>query len=538
MTANRQASPIVTQAAPDGADVPPLIRGLMSAAAFPHAVSGVQLVQTHISWVLLTGDYAYKIKKPVRFSFLDFSTLERRETACREELRLNRLMTPELYLDVVPIVAGEGGPKLACTGIPIEYALRMRQFSQHLQLDRLLQAGELQAADLAAFGGELARLHAAARQAAIGSAFGEPAAAHATVLECVHDLRRGAPGLDLHADLDAIEHWLSQAYSRLARLLLNRKMEGRVRECHGDLHLPNLVKLDGAVRAFDRIEFSEELRWIDVISDIAFLVMDLDQRGHPALASGFLNAYLETGGDYQGMRLLNYYLVYRALVRAKVALIRCRGACTGQRDADAVECARYVQWAARRVGERRHALLLMHGFAGSGKSWLSRELAAVLPAVQLRSDVERKRLNGLGSLQRSGSAVGAGIYTSSAGQQVYSRLAACAEDIIEGGATALVDAAFLKRADRQRFMALARRLRVPFAIIDCRASQDVLERRVAERLRLKSDASEAGPEVLHMQRVTDEPLDREELTRTLSIDTAISPSIPGLVEQLRNLPGM
>lgn len=516
----------------DGIGEPPrLIQALLRAQAYPHAAGGIRLVETHISWVLLTGAFAYKLKKPLRFSFLDFSTLEQRRQACLEELRLNRRLAPDLYLDVVPISGTADEPCVGGTGTPIEWAVKMREFPQEDQLDHRLAAGRLDAGELEDFGRRLAGFHASAPSATAETPFGEPERVHAPARENVDDLLAQARGEPERSRLAALRDWTETQFIRLRAALAQRKRDGFVREGHGDLHLANLVRWGGGIVAFDCIEFNPALRWVDGVSDVAFLVMDLIYRGHRDLAYRFLNAYQETSGDYAGVRVLRYYLVYRALVRAKIAMIRSAGA--ADRIADEQSVRAHLELAHSWTVDTRPALILMHGFSGSGKTRLSAAVTPLLPAVRLRSDVERKRLHGLEATQASGSGMASGIYSPAASERTYERLAQLAEAVLAGGETVVVDAAFLQRGQRQPFLALARRLGLPWMILDCQAPVEELRRRVEARSRHGRDASEADRVVLDHQLVSAEPLDIAECANTLGIDTSLPYAPPSIALTLR-----
>lgn len=492
---------------------PPPIRGLLRAAAYPHAVAAVRVVETHISWVLLTGQYAYKIKKPVKLHFLDFSTLALRRAACQEEVRLNRRLAPELYLGVVPIAGDAANPRIDGAGPPFEYAVRMREFPQEAQLDRRLAAGKLGGDELEAFGRRLAAFHAQAASAAADDEYGAPERVHAPVRENFRDLQADERVAADRPALSALRDWSEREFERRRATLAARKHAGRVREGHGDLHLANLAWVGGEVLAFDCIEFSPALRWGDVTADVAFLFMDLRFRGRADLASRFLNGWCEACGDYDAVRMLRYFIVYRALVRAKIALLR------GGADAAATASA-YIDFAQRWSAPPRPRLILMHGLSGSGKTAVSGALLERLPAIRVRSDVERKRLHGLAAHARSGSAVGRGIYTAAASDRTYARLAEAAAAALDGGETAIVDAAFLQRAQRERFYALAREYGVPCAVVACRAPTAELERRVSARAQAQRDASEADRQVLAAQLAQVEPLEPGECARLIGVDTA------------------
>jgi aminoglycoside phosphotransferase family enzyme len=279
----------------------------------------VELVDTHISWVLLTGKYAYKVKKPVKFPFLDFTSLERRKKFCDEELRLNRRLAPALYLDVVPIGGTVENPRIG--ELPaIEHAVKMRQFPGTALVDRKLATGDVSAQDFLAFAETLASFHAHLEPASPDTRFGSAEIIVRTALSNFRELESASD--DRNVDVLApIGDWSAAGCARLEATFTRRKSGGAIRECHGDLHLKNLAHLDGRIVAFDALEFEPELRWMDVMSETAFVTMDLIAHDRNDLAHELLSRYLECSGDYAGFDVLPFYLVYRALVRAKVAAL-------------------------------------------------------------------------------------------------------------------------------------------------------------------------------------------------------------------------
>lgn len=266
-----------------------LIRALQDEALYDHPVTGFTVVETHISWVMLTGDFAYKIKKPVNLGFLDFSTLEKRRFYCEEELRLNRRLAPQLYLAVVAITGTVDKPRLNGEGKVIEYAVKMRQFDQARQFDRLLARGRLRAEHIDRVAALIAAFHRRAAAAATDSLYGSPELVWQPVAENHDQILPLLRDTDDEARLRRIQAWFEQQFTRHRPLFLRRKAEGRIRECHGDLHLANIALFDHEVVIFDCLEFNDRLRWIDVISDAAFLVMDLQSRGQAPLGWRFLN---------------------------------------------------------------------------------------------------------------------------------------------------------------------------------------------------------------------------------------------------------
>jgi len=505
---------------PEPVDRAALLRALQRARAYPHHVKRIEHLGTHISDVFLTGDYAYKLKRPLNLGFLDFSSLARRRFYCEEELRLNRRLAPELYLAVVPITGTASNPCVGGGEPVIDYAVQMRQFDQRGMLERLAAGGELTAAAVDAIADQVADFHAGLPPVPMETDYGTAAQIIAPMLQNFEQLQPLVESDAEREGLGKLREWTQSRHGEFAELFEMRRRDGFVRECHGDLHLGNIVLVDGRVRIFDCIEFNPQLRWIDVVNEAAFLAMDLIQRGYTGLAYRFLNRYLEHTGDYAGVRLLRYYMVYRALVRAKVAAMRAAQsgveATTQTRLKD--KCRAHIELAQRLANDARPILLVMHGFSGSGKTVLSQIALEVFGAMRVRSDVERKRLHGLAAGVRTNSGVGEGIYAASAGQATYENLAALAEHIIESGFPAVVDATFLKRHQRAQFQALAARYNVPFAILDVQAADSTLRRRIALRATSGTDASEASEAVLERQLATQERLTSEERVWTRSFD--------------------
>lgn len=489
-----------------------LIAALCDRSLFPHPVSRVEHLETHISHVLLAGSFAYKIKKPVNLGFLDFSDLHSRRHYCEEELRLNRRTAPALYLEVIPICGSENRPVWNGDGPAIEYALKMRRFSQDALLSNVLARGELGSDRIDALAEKIAVFHGEIERANKTTVFGEPWMIEQAARQNLNQLAQLLKS-DF-AVLDSARAFTERAHSRLAETFRHRKRDGFVRECHGDLHLNNISLFDGDIALFDCIEFNAELRWIDVMSEVAFVVMDLVARGRDDLGFRLLNAYLERTGDYAGLSVLSYYLAYRALVRAKVEALRDKEFETAGTE-DRVR--RYLLLAQRLAQAGRPAIIITHGLSGSGKTTLTQ--SPELKAIRVRSDLERKRLFGLPSSARTGTAIEEGLYSVATNADTYAALERLARAVAEAGFPAIVDAAFLKRAQRSRFQKLAAALDVPFVILDCRAPETVLRARVAERTRRGGDPSDADLAVLEHQLATREPLSSDELSSTVVFDS-------------------
>jgi aminoglycoside phosphotransferase family enzyme/predicted kinase len=493
-----------------------LVSGLLNPAAYPHPVERVERIDTHISTVLLAGDFAYKIKKPVDLGFLDFSSLAKRHRSCLEEVRLNRRTAPRLYLDVVPIVATPTGPRVGIVGgDPVEYAVRMHRFDPGCTLDHVAARGELTGELIDRLADVVARLHAEAVVAPPG--FGTSEVAQRLADAGIGAIRDQVQSAADRARLDALAAWSTAEWRARAAQMDARAAAGFVRECHGDLHLANIVLLDDAPVPFDGIEFNDELRFIDVICDVAFTFMDLVDHGVPHFAWRFVSRYLEQTGDYEGLSVLRYYAVYRALVRAEVALIRHRQPQL-KRQVRLREHASFEQYLAlaERLGRPgAHALVVMTGLSGSGKSTVALELAQRLGGVRVRSDVERKRLFGFAPKDRTDGRV----YSREATARTYDRMAQVARATFLAGVPAIVDGAFLKRAERDRFRALARELGARFTLVSCEAPEEILRARVVARNRTGRDASEADVDVLERQMEWQERPGPDEEADSIRVDT-------------------
>lgn len=517
-----------------------LIARLQDAALYPHPVDGFTILQTHISWLLLTGAYVYKIKKPLDLGFLDFSTLDKRRHYCYEELRLNRRTAPAIYLDVVCVTGSARSLSLDGSGMPIEYAVKMRQFPQQARLDRVLERGELLPEHMDDLAQRLVEFHAAAASAGERSSFGTPQRVYHPVVENFTQMRESISDPTNRRRLERLQAWSKTAHTRLETRLVQRHAAARVRECHGDLHLANLALLDGRVVPFDCLEFNEHLRWIDVMSELAFLIMDLDDRRQSSLGHRVLNAYLQGSGDYAGLEVLRYYLVYRALVRAKVACIRLNqpDLPSAERQAAVTEYRAYLALAELYTQPRPTAIIITRGCSGAGKTSTTAELLEPLGLVRLRSDVERKRLYGLGAMARSGAAPGAGIYTPQAGVRTYARLTELAEIGVRSGYPMLVDATFLARAQRAPFRELAERRGVPFLLLDFQVPDALLQQRVRARHIAGTDASEANLQVLARQLESYQPLDPEERKTALTVDLELADDSARLAANIAERAGL
>ena len=494
-----------------------LLKAMQQADFYDHPVAEVELIETHVSWVFLAGDFVYKVKKPVNFGFLDFSTLAKRQHFCLEELRLNRRFAPQLYLEVKTI-GGDPACPIMGESPALDYAVKMRRFEQKNQLDRMLATGRLNVEKLRSFAAMVAGFHQAASVAEPEQSYGNPQSVLEPVLENFQQISPLLPAAERRR-LNELEQWSRNAFNKLHGLFLRRKTDGMIRECHGDLHLANMAWVDDEPLLFDCIEFNENLRWIDVINDIAFLVMDLDDRGQKKLGWHFLNHYLQESGDYQGLLLLRFYEAYRAMIRAKVTCLRLAqpGLSAAEVEQDRKLYQSYLALAHSYTEHPPKGLIITHGLSGSGKSTFVRELAAICGAVHLQSDKERKRLHGLTATANSHSPPGGGIYSARSSVTTYERLQRLAEAVISAGYPVVVDATFLKKQQRDQLRSMATNLQIPLVVLDFPVPESELRRRIQGRTRQGADASEANAEVLDWQVVEQQPLDEQEQQTTITV---------------------
>lgn len=510
-----------------------LISALQEPSVYPHPTSTIQVLETHISWVVLTGDYVYKIKKPVDFGFLDFTSLAKRKQYCEAELTLNARSAPDLYLELVTITGSPDKPKLAGSGSAIEYAVKMKQFESGKLFSELSSAGQLDFEHINVLAEQIAEFHQCVDTASIDSLYGQPSQLFEPMQQNFDLIRQFIVEPEQRAQLEQLEAWTQSSFERLTPVLVHRKASGYIRECHGDMHLGNITLLRNRATLFDCIEFNANLRWIDVISDVAFLVMDFEDHELPHFANRFLNNYLELTGDYSGLKLLNFYKCYRALVRAKVALLTLNSG--GQNEAQKGvlmrQYQRYIDLAESYTGLTDRVVMTMHGLSGSGKSTVSTRLVDLLGLIRIRSDIERKRLFGLSAKQRS--QVTDKLYSDAATHKTYERLCELGAEVLDSGFSVIVDATNLKRWQRQAIQVFANERAVPVCIADCQAPMPLIEAWIQKRKAENQDASEADLAIVARQQEIQEPLSEEERIHTFVIHGDILAQTDKLVRKIK-----
>jgi len=510
------------------------VQGLKNPHCYPHPADQVRVVETHISWVVLTGSYAYKIKKPVTYSFVDFSTLERRRWFCEEEVRLNRRLAPEVYLGVVPMTGSPAHPQIEGQGAPFEFAVKMKQFSSDQDIPDILTSGKKAEACISQLADRIATFHAKIEKADEDSPYGTSTMVWQPIQECLQEIPLQLLTPHTQELLSRIEQWIQTEWRKLADVLSSRKQEGCIRECHGDLHLGNIAIFEGNVCVFDALEFEPRLRWIDVMSEVAFMVMDLENQGHQDLAFLFLNRYLELTGDYEGLRVFRLYQVYRALVRAKVAGLRSAQLAehSGEEEKATCELLGYLELAHRLTTGTTPALILMHGVSGTGKTTVSTEIIKAIAAIRIRSDVERKRLFGEG-LGPKENVPEAGLYQSNMTVRTYEQLRNLAKTLLEAGFSVVVDATFLQQQQRALFRRLAQEQGCAWCVVDVFAPEAVLAERIEQRSRDGHDASDATVEVMKRQQDNQESFTPEEQAHVIRVDSSDPKAIWHAISQLK-----
>ena len=480
--------------------------------------SGIQkVIETHISYVLLDGHHAYKIKKPVNLGFVDFSSLEKRKFYCAEEIRLNKRLAADLYIGVITITGPETKPEINGKGQILEYAVKMKQFSPENELSCLIENPIDLTKPFHKFCIALAVFHEGVGVADQKSCFSNGANISSRNIQNFEsiDLDSITPG-----EVETLAHlkkWTLISLQNNNDTFIKRLEGGRVRECHGDLHLGNLVYIDSEIIAFDCLEFNEQLRWIDVASELAFLIMDLFAKNKPELARRCLNWYLEESGDYDLIPLLQHYLVYRAMVRAKVSFLA--------RDADTTlknrkQFQHYLELANRLSSPKNiPKLIITHGFSGCGKTWVTDQIIAQSNCIRLRSDIIRKHLYGIGIRDSSKNQTTINIYSKNSDVKTYTYLERATRKILSAGYPVIVDATFLSKTNRNAFKSLAASMNIDFHILDLHADTAILEKRIRKRQESGTDASEAGIAVLKKQLTSAEPLDQFEQEKSIRLDS-------------------
>ena len=485
---------------------------------YPHAVVGkIEWIQTHASYVFLTGEYAYKIKKNVDFGFLNYSTLEKRKHFLETELKLNQKIAPELYLDVVSI--GSQGDRFIFNSSDniIEYALKMRQFPQENLFSNLLKADKLSFENLIKLGKVVAKFHADAKTNEYISSFGTVDKINAALIENYQQSQKYIGIVQTKEQFAATKAYTDTFLDRQKDLFQTRCDRHKIKECHGDLHLKNICLWHDKILLFDRIEFNESFRFVDTMYDVAFVVMDLEAKGKSEFANAFVNSYLEYSGDWEGLLILPLYLTRQAYVRAKVNSFLLDDAQISEAEKkEAKESAsNYYRQADRYTQNKSGSLIIMSGLSGSGKSTVAKSIARSKGAIVIRSDAVRKHLAGI-ALDATGTD---SIYTPEMTQKTYDRLLELGVMLARKGYTVILDAKYDRLSLRQPAITQAKQNNIPLTIVYCTAPESILRERLNQR---QNDISDAGADLIESQKANAEDFTTAEQTYVITIDTSLA----------------
>ena len=513
-----------------------LIQSLLETTPYSHQCDRIELIETHISWILLTGPFAYKIKKPVNFGFLDFTALDARKQYCEAELKLNSRSAPELYIEVLAI---GGTAKNPFIDVPdsdaIEYVIKMHQFKTEELFSELDEQHKLEFHHVDELADRVAEFHKHAQPATRESSFGAPDHLIIPAKQNFEQIRERLSEPHHLAQLQHLEEWTMSSFEILSETMNERKALGFVRDCHGDLHLKNITLFRDRVTLFDCIEFNESFRWVDVVSDMAFLVMDLEERGLFHYANRFLSHYLEETGDYAGLKLLAFYKAYRAIVRAKISLFEMEDFRDQPEKLSALwrKYQSYIDLAESCSALPNRFILTMHGVSGTGKSTVALRLVDKLGAIRIRSDVERKRLFQVDPYKHPDKELSRKLYSRESTELTYEKLALLSQHILESGLSVIVDATNLQKWQRDVLQKVADANGVPMVIADCQAAMSVIEAWIHQRENQDEDASDASFDIVDQQVQHQDPLNDEELTKTFVIHSDIIDETNELVSEIR-----
>lgn len=493
-----------------------LINRMQEADFYPHAVRGkIKLIQTHASLVFLTGKYAYKLKKAVNFGFLDYSTLAKRKHFIEAELRLNQQVSPELYLEVIPISDRDNQFFLGDGGEIVEYTLKMRAFPQEDLLINLLEAGKLSGDRFVELGKIVAQFHHEAATNDYISSFGTVVKIKQAFEQNYQQSQKYVGTVQTKAQLAATKAYTDRFFDEQTELFQQRIKQQKIKECHGDLHLKNICLWHDKIQLFDRIEFNEYFRFVDTMYDVAFTVMDLEARNNIEFGNIFLNSYLEHTGDWEGLLVLPLYLCRQAYVRAKVNSFMLDDPQVEEtiKQQTAKTAKNYYQQAYQYTQHKSGNLTLMSGLSGSGKSTVAKNIARKKGAIAIRSDAVRKHLAGI-SLNESGKET---IYTREMTQKTYDRLLELGIMLAKAGFSIILDAKYDRFAHRQQAITQAKIHHLPIRIIYCTAPESVLRDRLNQR---QGDVSDATADLIASQQLNAEPFTEAEQAYVTTIDTS------------------
>lgn len=495
-----------------------LIKALHDAKAYPHPVKDIKLIQTHISWILLTGKFAYKIKKPVNFGFLDFTTLKKRKFFCREEVRLNRRLSPDIYLGIVPIKKVKDGYFLGNKGETVDFAVKMRQLPEDACFTNLIERGTANPLLMKKVAYLMADFYNKAETDEDIAKYGEPERVFINIEE---NFSQTAPYIGITIEREVYHELKEYSFNFLERekhRFFKRIEEGNIKDGHGDFHCQNIYFYKDKIYVLDCIEFNKRFRYADVASDVAFFLMDLDFRNASSLGNRFLNTYLNITGDYSLLSMLKFYKIYRAYVRGKISSFELNMPLPEDKKRDITERARaYFHLAHGYLKDKTPPkIFATTGIVGSGKSTIAQALATRLGAIVLRSDIIRKKMLGLKIDKHYYEPFGKGIYTPKITAVVYEKIFELAKEILEYGFSVILDASFSKQAYRKKVVELSKEKGIPYLFLHCVCDENTIKQRLLKREQRKEEVSNGHYNLLSTFKASFEPPAN---LNTYSVDT-------------------
>ncbi|MGK7884931.1 MAG: AAA family ATPase [Crocosphaera sp.] len=492
-----------------------LIKQLENPNSYTHTVqTPIKLIQTHISAIFLTGNYAYKIKKPVNFGFLDYSSLEKRQHFLNQELTMNQAIAPDIYLEVLPITIQNDQVKIGGEGEIIDYVLKMNQFPQDSLFINLFLAGKLEKHHLEELGKIVAKFHKNTTTNDYIRSFGEIEVIKKSIDENYEITDKYIGTIQSQQQYKETKNFTDSYLELKKDYFIQRQKENKIRECHGDLHLKNICLWNNKIQLFDRIEFNEEFRYVDVMCDVAFTVMDLDVRNRQDLSNIFLNTYLEHTGDWQGLQVLPVYLSRQAYVRAKVnsMILDDPNISEENHQKGQQEAKNYYHLAWQYTQQHQGKIIIMSGLSGSGKTTVAKYLAEKINGILIRSDAVRKHLGNV-SLDETGNSE---LYSQEMNKKTYERLIKLGEIVAKEGFNVILDAKFDRHQWRKPVIEIAKKDNINLTILYCYAPVETLSDRLSKR---KGDISDATSDLLQQQQHNSQEFNEEEMSYVKKIDT-------------------
>ena len=485
--------------------LPELVQALLSPKAYPETPKQIKLVQTQMSFVFLADKYVYKVKKPVNLGYLDYTTLDKRHFYCQREVELNRRLCPEVYLGVVPITKGKGSFLMGGQGEVIEYAVKMRRLPQEAMMDVLLASNQVSPEMVTRVAQRLAKFHQEAETNASISAFGELKAINKNTEENFTQTEKYIGKTISQEEYQRIREYTDSVIEGNASLFHRRIADGRIRDCHGDLHAAHICFTAG-ICIYDCIEFNDRFRYCDVASEVAFLAMDLDHYGRADLSNAFVDAYIDMSQDRELSQLLNFYKCYRAYVRGKVESFKLDDPyITKAEKRQTLDIASSYFDLAYSYIRSKPILFITAGLVGTGKTTLAQALARRLGLVVISSDVTRKQLASISVTEHRFEEFDTGIYSAEFSRKTYDKMFSQAKDILSGGRSVILDASFIKAEERLKAKRLAEKMGADFFIVECSLDEESIKQRLAQRLK-EGTTSDGRWEIYEPQKRQFEPV--------------------------------